>query len=164
MDGAELASLPHLALVDPDLRQNVRGPAGRSHKVWPGPAYAEPASWALVDLGGGCSMCWGLATHMGAGLPGQSERPVLEGSTFRAFWALRVLFVCLTLRDPTRLLCPWDSPGRNTGVGCPFFLQGIFPTQGSNRQHLYLQHWQAGSFTTEPPGKPPCATTPMWLQ
>ena len=26
----------------------------------------------------------------------------------------------------------WDSPGQNTGVGCHFLLQGIFPTQGSN--------------------------------
>ena len=26
----------------------------------------------------------------------------------------------------------WDSPGKNTGVGCRFLLQGIFPTQGSN--------------------------------
>ena len=38
---------------------------------------------------------------------------------------------------------PWDSPGKNTGVGCHFFLQGIFPTQESNpgllncRQILY---------------------------
>ena len=31
-----------------------------------------------------------------------------------------------------RLLCAWDSPGKNTGVGCHFLLQGIFPTQGSN--------------------------------
>ena len=48
---------------------------------------------------------------------------------------------------PTMLLCPWNSPGRNTGVGCHFLLQGIFPTQGSNlgllhcRQILYyLSH------------------------
>ena len=34
--------------------------------------------------------------------------------------------------QPTRLLCPWDSPGKNTGVGYHFPLQGIFPTQGSN--------------------------------
>ena len=46
---------------------------------------------------------------------------------------------------PTRLLCPWYSPGKNTGVGCHFLLQGIFLTQGSNpgllhcRQVLY--HW-----------------------
>ena len=26
-------------------------------------------------------------------------------------------------RQPTRLLCPWDSPGKNTGVGCRFLLQ-----------------------------------------
>ena len=30
---------------------------------------------------------------------------------------------------PTRPLCPWDFPGRNTGVGCHALLQGIFPTQ-----------------------------------
>ena len=35
-------------------------------------------------------------------------------------------------------LCPWDSPGKNTGVGCHCLLQGIFPTQGSNLHLLYL--------------------------
>ena len=45
--------------------------------------------------------------------------------------------------QPARLLRPWDSPGKNIGVGCHFLLQGIFPTQGSNlgllhcRQILY---------------------------
>ena len=34
--------------------------------------------------------------------------------------------------SPPRLLCPWDSPGQNTGVGCHLLLQGIFPTPGSN--------------------------------
>ena len=29
-------------------------------------------------------------------------------------------------------LCPWDFPGKSTGVGCHFLLQRIFPTQGSN--------------------------------
>ena len=33
---------------------------------------------------------------------------------------------------PTRLLCPWDFPGKSTGVGSHFFLQGIFLTQRSN--------------------------------
>ena len=37
-----------------------------------------------------------------------------------------------TIDCPARLLCPWDSPGKNTGVGCHALLQGIFPTQGSN--------------------------------
>ena len=31
-----------------------------------------------------------------------------------------------------RLLCPWDSPGKNSAVGCHALPQGIFPTQGSN--------------------------------
>ena len=43
---------------------------------------------------------------------------------------------CLTLRPYgpwcTRLLYPWDSSGKNTGVGCHALLQGIFPTQESN--------------------------------
>ena len=41
--------------------------------------------------------------------------------------------------QPARLLCPWDSPGTNTGVGCHFLLQGIFPTQGSNRGLLHCR-------------------------
>ena len=41
-------------------------------------------------------------------------------------------------RQPTRLPRTWDSPGKNTGVGCHFLFQGIFPTQRSNpRQILY---------------------------
>ena len=55
---------------------------------------------------------------------------------------------------PSRLLCPWDSPGKNTGVGYHALLQGIFPTQGSNPSLLYLLHWQAGSFPLVPCGKP----------
>ena len=38
-----------------------------------------------------------------------------------------------------RLLCPWGSPGKNTGAGCHFLLQGIFLTQGSNPG---LLHWR----------------------
>ena len=39
---------------------------------------------------------------------------------------------CLTLATPwpARLLCPWDSLGENTGVGCHSLLQGIFPDPG----------------------------------
>ena len=56
---------------------------------------------------------------------------------------------CLTLCDPvdyslTRLLCPWDSPGKNR-VGYHAPLQGVFLTQGSNLHLLCIQHWQAGT-------------------
>ena len=36
-----------------------------------------------------------------------------------------------------RLLCPWDFPDKNPGMGCHFFLQGIFLTQGSNPHLLH---------------------------
>ena len=51
-----------------------------------------------------------------------------------------------------RLLCPWDSPGKNTGIGCHFLLQGFFLTQGSN-QCLHICCIEGRFFTTEPPGK-----------
>ena len=45
---------------------------------------------------------------------------------------------------------PWDFPGKNTGVGGYFLLQGIFLTQGLNPSSPALA---GGFFTTEPPGK-----------
>ena len=42
--------------------------------------------------------------------------------------------------QPTRLFCPWNFPGKNTGVSCYFLLQGIFPTQDSNSCLLPLLH------------------------
>ena len=42
--------------------------------------------------------------------------------------------------SPARLLCPWEFPGKHTGVGCRFLLQGIFPIQGSNLG-LLLGRW-----------------------
>ena len=49
--------------------------------------------------------------------------------------------------DPARLLCPWDFPGKNIGVGCYFLLQGTFLTQKLNlgllpcRQTLPTELW-----------------------
>ena len=79
------------------------------------------------------------------------------------FWLLKREWVCAFLVAsvvsdslwppgpwPARLLCPWDSPGKNTGVGCQNLLQGIFLTQVLNPS---LLHWQAGSLPLVPPGK-----------
>ena len=47
---------------------------------------------------------------------------------------------CPTLCDPMDCsLCPWNSPGKNTGVGCHSLLQGIFPTQGLNPDLLHCR-------------------------
>ena len=54
------------------------------------------------------------------------------------------------------VLCSWNFPGENTGVGYHFLHLGIFPTQESNPCLLYLLPWQAGSLPLAPPGKPLC--------
>ena len=80
------------------------------------------------------------------------------------YWVLRAQ-LCLTVCNPwevsifkcqylwigyfQRLLCPWNFPAKNTGVSCCFFLQRIFPTQGSNPCLLILYHWA----TWEAPSK-----------
>ena len=47
-----------------------------------------------------------------------------------------------------RFLCPWDFPGKNTGVGCHFILQGIFLTQE------LAPTLAGGSLNNKPPEKP----------
>ena len=87
------------------------------------------------------------------------EVTVINGGTYVSSLLL-ITQSCPTLCDPTDYsptgssVCPlaWDSPSKNTGVGCHALLQGIFPTQGLN---LSLPVLQADSSLSEPPGKPP---------
>ena len=74
----------------------------------------------------------------------------------------KLLQSSLTLCDP-RFLCPWDSPGKNTGVGCHALLQGIFPTQGLSLW-LSLLYWQAGSLPLVNPGKLPVNRSHIGVQ
>ena len=71
------------------------------------------------------------------------------------------VYCCLHSKSHPTLVTPWSIicqtplsmgfPSKSTGVGCHFFFQGIFLTQGWN---LHLLHWQAYSLTTEPLRKP----------
>ena len=54
---------------------------------------------------------------------------------------------------PASLPCPWDSPSKNTGVGCWTLLQGMFLNL-LNLPLLHLLHWQAGSLSLALPGRP----------
>ena len=54
----------------------------------------------------------------------------------------------------TRLLYPWDSLCKNTGVGCHALIQVIFLTQRLNPHLLCLLHWQTGSLPLALSGKP----------
>ena len=61
---------------------------------------------------------------------------------FTYFGGGLVTKACLTLATPWTVACQaplWDSPGKNTGVGCRSLLQRIFPTQGSNPGLLYCR-------------------------
>ena len=88
---------------------------------------------------------------------------VSEGFTLSHPWC-RIESVCLCVCVLSRLVmsdssgpqCPWHSPGKNTGVGSHSFLQGIFPTQGSNpalphyRQILYCLRFQGSPWIENP--------------
>ena len=76
------------------------------------------------------------------------------------FWlCVQTFQLCPTLCDPmdltysTRVLCPQDFPGKNTGVGCPSLLQGS--SQPRDWTRIFCVSWIAGKFfTTGPPEKP----------
>ena len=58
--------------------------------------------------------------------------------------------------SPASLLCQWDSPGMNTGVGCYSLLQGIWSTQGSNPG---LPHCRWILYQLSYQGSPPNSST-----
>ena len=68
-------------------------------------------------------------------------------ATITSLHIILLLFSCSVMSNSlqphgtqsTRLLCPWNSPGRSTEVGCHALLQGIFLIQGSNPG---LLHWR----------------------
>ena len=55
---------------------------------------------------------------------------------------------------PARLLCPWDSLGKNTGVGLPCPFPGDLPDPGTASLMSPPPHWQAGSLPLVPARKP----------
>ena len=78
--------------------------------------------------------------------PASHQRMPSHFSRVRLFATLWTVFA--------RLLCPWDFPGKNTGVRYHVPLQGIFPTQRSNPHLSCFLHWQVSSLPLAPPGKP----------
>ena len=87
-------------------------------------------------------------------LPGDLPDPGIELTSLNVSWFGRwvlyhsVQFSLSVVSDslrphglqPVRLLSPWDSPGKNTGVGCCTLFQEIFPTQGSNPRLVWFLH------------------------
>ena len=73
-----------------------------------------------------------------------SHRQVAPSDFTHVFSCCSFTELCPSLCDlhglqPARVLCPWNSPGKNTGVGSHSLLQGIFPTQGWNPGLLHCR-------------------------
>ena len=89
-----------------------------------------------------------VGTHYGSRISGLLDKLIY--SLFYEKSCCLVTKLCPALLRPhglqcTKLLCPWNFPGKNIGVSCHFLLQGIFPTQESNPCLLHcrwiLYHW-----------------------
>ena len=81
--------------------------------------------------------------------------PDLQVSLLFSCWVVSDFLVTpWTISPMDWLLCPWGSPGKNTGVGCHALLQGIFRTQGSNPGLFCPLHRQAGSLPLSHLGRP----------
>ena len=97
-------------------------------------------------------------TREPGGLPSMGSHRV--GHDWSDLAAAAVTKLCLTLVTPwtlASLLCPWDFPGKNTGMGYHTLLQGIFPTQGLNPR---LLHWQVDSLPLTQLQSPPLSLLP----
>ena len=150
------------------------------------PQVTKPTAWAEKS--------WGSQKP---GRPGDTEPvPLPPWNPGTTFCVCSLAQSCPTLLQPhglqsARLLCPWDSPGKNTGVGYHFLFQGIFPTQVSNPGFLHcrctlyhLSHLEKGAAAAaakslqscptlcdpidgSPPGSPVCgilqARTLEWV-
>ena len=104
-----------------------------------------------------CSMCCGSLDERGVGgrmdlciytteslhCSPETITTLLIGYVLSYFSCVQLLAALWTVAS--RSLCPCNSPGKNTGVGCHAILQVIFPTQGLNTCLLHLLYWQVGA-------------------
>ena len=90
-----------------------------------------------------------VGTHYGSRISGLLDK-LIYSLFYEKSCCCLVTKLCPALLGPhglqcTKLLCPWNFPGKNIGVSCHFLLQGIFPTQESNPCLLYcrwiLYYW-----------------------
>ena len=99
--------------------------------AWFGPPPA-PREWAR-GISCRVSRCGAIGEEWGKGLESSEPSNISDEVVFFMIVLLRSVvmllllltrFSCVRLRrQPTRLLCPWNSPGKNTVIGCPFLPQ-----------------------------------------
>ena len=107
-----------------------RPPPLEAQSLTTGPPRQSPAA-AAKSLQSCPTLCDPIdGSPPGSSVHGILQARILEGvaiSFSNACMHAKSLQSCLTVQpygqQPTRLLCPWDSAGKNTGVGCHFLLQ-----------------------------------------
>ena len=140
---------PELALRSCDAQAQL------SHGMWevlPTPGK-EPMFPALT---GGFTGTPGVLQSMGSQRVGYDWATELNWTDMCSSITMRLVAQsCLTQKlhelQPVRLLWPWDSPGKSTGVGSNSFHQRFSPTQGSNPG---LLHHKQILLPSKPPEKP----------
>ena len=90
--------------------------------------------WLRFQLSQNCQ----VSGHSPICFPTLKVRFLLFSSWLRVYES-KVAQLCLTLCTPTRLLCPWDFPGKSTGVGFHFLLRGYLPDPGIEPRYPALQ-------------------------
>ena len=154
-----LECVTKLELEVDTLTHQARNTAKRDRAAWGANSESsltgsDPCPTTEVSLGSQVIQLLGFLTH-GMGL---TLRITWVGTYFkpRPNYSVSRSVMSDPLQpygpQPTRLLCPWDSPGKNTRAGCHSLLQGIFPAQWLNlgllhsRQILYHLSHQGGPF------------------
>ena len=105
----------------------------------------EPANseiWTL-DQAAPLASCWILSSNCSG--PVFSQACIKEVLCVHALSLSHVQVFMIPWIVAHQTLCPWNFPGKNTGVGYHFLLQGIFSTQGLNLRLLCFLHWQVDS-------------------
>ena len=104
----------------------------RHWRVWPGQSRRLTQ---VLEGKSGCGREQMARSRAGMGAVRkqvQQERRVLVTQTAGDRAEKEMSYIQPHGLQPSRLPCPWDPPGKNTGVGSHSLLQGIFLTQGLN--------------------------------
>ena len=121
----------------------------RHWRVWPGQSRCLTQ---VLEGKSGCGREQMARSRAGMGAVRkqvQQERRVLVTRTAGGRAEKEMSYIQPHRPQPSRLLCPWDSPGKNTGVGSHSFLQGIFLTQGLNPGLLHCRWFSTVRATRE---------------
>ena len=137
------------------------------YALWWGGESGRPSRYRLAHIAGkvrdDCRSIHHCVLLIGFDCKTKNRKSVLEAEQVfqcdRRCMPAKLLQSCLTLCNPVDYslpgsVCPWDSPGKNTGMGCHALPEGIFPTQVSIQCLLHLLHWQGDSLPLAPCGKP----------